>query len=164
MKKNEIRGLHCVISDSASIGKGVKFGNFVFIRDNTKIGKNSSIGSFVDIEGDVTIGSNVSIQSGCYITRGVIIEDEVFIGPRVITMNDKKMSYRRKSVKFVREAPRILRGARIGGGTILMPGVTIGKNAVVGAGSVVTKNIPPGAIAYGNPARISGKVSKDELI
>lgn len=160
----ELRNQHCVISKNSVIGAGTKLGNFIFIREDTRIGRNCIIGSYVDIEGDVTIGDNVSIQSGGYITRGVVIEDEVFLGPRVITMNDKTMSYRRKSLTFVRRAPFISRGARVGGGCVLLPGVTIGENALIGAGSVVTKDIPPRVIALGNPARVVGNVKPEECI
>lgn len=84
-------------------------GNFVLIRSKTRVGEGCVIGSYVDIEGEVAIGRWVSLQSGCYITRGVVIEDEVFCGPRLITMNDKRMSYRRGNLSYVRSAPRILR-------------------------------------------------------
>ncbi|MBF0496962.1 MAG: N-acetyltransferase [Deltaproteobacteria bacterium] len=134
------------------------------IRSGTRIGQGCTIGSYVDIEGDVIIGDNVSLQSACYITRGVVIENEVFCGPRVVTMNDKRICHRRPSLTFVRQAPRILRAARVGGGSILLPGVTIGENAFVGAGSVVTKDVPDYAIAVGNPARIVGRVREEEII
>src|SRR6185369_13541458 len=101
-----IYGKHCIIADDAIIGPDTRIGNFVLIRDNTIIGKNCVVGSYVDIEGDVRIGNAVSLQSGCYLTRGVIIEDEVFCGPRIVTMNDKPISYRRASLAFVRTAPR----------------------------------------------------------
>ncbi len=159
-----VQGQHCVIFPDVQIGYGTRMGNFVFIRSDTSIGQECVIGSNVDIEGDVKIGNNVSLQSFCYITRGVIIEDEVFCGPRVTTMNDKAMSYRRKSLTFIRAAPKIHRAARIGGGTILLPGVTVGENALVGAGSVVTKDIPDRVIAFGNPAKIIGIVPQEELI
>ena len=99
-----------------------------------------------------------------YITRGVIVEDEVFCGPRMITMNDKRICHRRPGLIFVRSAPRILRAARVGGGSVLMPGVTIGENAFVGSGAVVTKDVPDRAIVVGNPARIIGWVKAEELI
>ncbi|MEA2654558.1 MAG: UDP-2-acetamido-3-amino-2,3-dideoxy-glucuronate N-acetyltransferase [Chloroflexota bacterium] len=153
-----------VIFPDVSIGDGTRVGNFVMIRSNTVIGDGCTIGSYVDIEGDVTIGHHVSLQSGCYITRGVVIEDEVFCGPRVITMNDKRIVHRRPGLVFVREGPHIERAARVGGGSVLLPGVTIGANAFVGAGSVVTKDVPPGAIVVGNPARIVGTVRSEELI
>ena len=91
----DLRGEFSAISPDVSIGEGTRVGNFVMIRSNTMIGIGCTIGSYVDIEGDVTIGDHVSLQSGCYITRGVVIEDEVFCGPRVITMNDKRIVHRR---------------------------------------------------------------------
>ncbi|MEA2927581.1 MAG: UDP-2-acetamido-3-amino-2,3-dideoxy-glucuronate N-acetyltransferase [Hyphomicrobiales bacterium] len=157
-------GRHCLVADDAQIGEGTRVGNFVFIRDKTVIGKGCVVGSYVDIEGDVQIGDFVSLQSGCYLTRGVIIEDEVFCGPRVVTMNDRTMSYRRSALTFEPRAPRILRAARIGGGSILCPAITIGENAFVGAGAVVTRDVPDRAIVVGNPARVVGTVKADEII
>jgi UDP-2-acetamido-3-amino-2,3-dideoxy-glucuronate N-acetyltransferase len=160
----DLRGQFNAIASDVTIGDGTRLGNFVMIRSNTVIGEDCTIGSFVDLEGDVVIGNHVSLQSGCYITRGVVIEDDVFCGPRVITMNDKRISYRRPGVPFVREGPRIERAARVGGGSVLLPGVTIGANALVGAGSVVTKDVPAGAIVVGNPAHVVGTVRPDEML
>ena len=159
-----LRGEFCRIFPDVTIGEGTRIGNYVFIRDNTRIGAGCTIGSFVDIEGDVVIGNEVSLQSGCYITRGVIVEDLVFCGPRVITMNDKRICYRRSALTFVRDAPRILRAARVGGGSVLLPGVTIGANAFVGAGSVVTRDVPDRTIVAGSPARKVGTVPDAELL
>ncbi|MBR0712872.1 acyltransferase [Bradyrhizobium liaoningense] len=153
-----------MIADDALIGEGTRIGNFVFIRDNTVIGRGCVIGSYLDIEGEVLIGNFVSLQSRCYITRGVVIEDEVFCGPGVLTMNDKRITHRRPSLTFVSAAPRILRAARIGGGAVLCPGVTIGENALVGAGSVVTRDVPDRTIVAGNPAIAIGTVPEDQII
>jgi acetyltransferase-like isoleucine patch superfamily enzyme len=158
------RGQHVAIFPDVSIGEGTRVGNFVLIRSNTQIGTGCTIGSYVDIEGDVIIGNNVSLQSSCYITRGVVIEDEVFCGPRVTTMNDKRITYHRSKLVFVRNPPRIMRAARIGGGSMLLPGVIIGENAFVGAGSVVTRDVPDRTIVIGNPARVVGKVRDEEVI
>lgn len=157
-------GAHCIILPGVVIGELSRVGNFVFIRSETRIGRECTIGSFVDIEGDVTIGDRVSLQSGCYLTRGVVVEDDVFCGPRVITMNDKRISYRRPALRFERQGPHILRAARVGGGSVLLPGVTVGENAFVGAGSVVTKDVPDGMIVRGNPARVIGRVSDEERL
>jgi UDP-2-acetamido-3-amino-2,3-dideoxy-glucuronate N-acetyltransferase len=157
-------GTHNIIAEDAQIGDGTRIGNFVFIRDHTIIGQGCVVGSYVDIEGDVRIGNFVSLQSGCYLTRGVLVEDEVFCGPRVVTMNDKEMSYRRSSLTFVRRAPRILRAARVGGGSVLCPGITVGENAVVGAGAVVVHDVPDRSIVVGNPARVVGAVGADVII
>ena len=157
-------GQHCIIFEDAQIGEGTRIGNFVFIRDKTVIGESCIVGSYVDIEGEVQIGNLVSLQSGCYLTRGVIIEDEVFCGPRIITMNDKPICYRRPSLTFKRQAPRILRGARVGGGSILCPGVTVGENALVGAGAVVTRDVPDRVIVAGNPAIEIGRVPSDQIV
>src|SRR5438046_3080534 len=91
-------GKYCVIFDDAEVGVGTRIGNFVLIRDKTRIGKACTIGSYVDIEGDVRIGDFVSLQSGCYITRGVIIEDTVFFVYRVVTIYVQKNRFLRQSI------------------------------------------------------------------
>jgi UDP-2-acetamido-3-amino-2,3-dideoxy-glucuronate N-acetyltransferase len=154
----------CVIAPDVQIGEGTRIGNFVLIRDATRIGRDCLVGSYVDIEGDVRIGDRVSLQSGGYFTRGVIIGDDVFCGPRVVTLNDRQMTYGRPSLTFERAAPRILRAARIGGGVTLCPGVTIGENAMVGAGSVVTRDVAAGTVVSGNPAQLMRDVAPDELL
>ena len=164
-----IYGQFSLISEDAKIGENTRIGNFVFVRDNTVIGKGCVVGSYVDIEGDVRIGDFVSLQSGCYLTRGVVIEDHVFCGPRLVTMNDKYMCYGRPTMRVHHQAPRILRAARVGGASVLCPAVTIGENAVVGAGSVVhdfrdgpiagSFDLPPRA---GTKGCASGRIWKTE--
>ncbi len=158
------QGQYCVIFPDVEIGEGTRLGNFVMIRSSTIIGRECTVGSYVDIEGDVVIGDHVSLQSGVYVTRGVVIEDEVFCGPRVITMNDKRIVHRRPNLTWEKAAPRILRAARVGGGSVLLPGITVGENALVGAGSVVTRDVPDRTIVVGNPARVIGIVPSDHII
>lgn len=155
---------NCVIAEDAQIGEGTRIGNYVLIRDDVIIGRHCVIGSYVDIEGVVRIGDYVSLQSGCYLTRGVIIEDKVFCGPRLVTLNDKRICHERATLTFNRQAPRILRAARVGGGSVLCPGVTVGENALVGAGSVVTRDVPDRTMVFGNPASIVGPVPEHEII
>lgn len=134
------------VQEDVCIGSGTRVGSFSLIHGGARIGEGCTIGSHCNIC-DCKIGDRVSIQTACHITRGVVVEDDVFIGPRVVTLNDKlkgdPMAY-----------PRICRGAKIGGGSVLLPGVTVGEYAIVGAGSVVTRDVPAGAVVKGNPARV----------
>lgn len=153
-----------VVQTDVSIGPGSRIGEFCFIRSQTVIGSGCTIGSYVGIEGDVVIGDRVSIQSGCHITRGVVIGDLVFLGPRVVTMNDRALNHARPWMPSERAAPSVGRGARIGGGSLLLPGVSIGANALVLAGSVVASSVPEGAVVAGNPTRIVGDVPMSERL
>ena len=137
-----------IIYSNVKIGDRLKTGHRVLVRENTDIGDDVLIGTNSVIDGHCKIGNNVSIQTDVYITINTTIEDHVFIGPRVVTTNDKYMYYGAKLI-----GPTIKKGARIGANSTLLPGVVIGENAVVGAGSVVTRDVPAGAVVAGNPAR-----------
>ena len=139
-----------------AIIKRVKFGKDVRIYDQVnlygcEIGDNTKIDAFVYIEEGVKIGNNVKIRPFTFIPEGVTIEDDVFIGPNVTFTNDK---YPRSRGEWKLLKTVVKKGASIGAGSVILPGITIGENAMVGAGSVVTKDVPPNAVVAGNPARV----------
>jgi UDP-2-acetamido-3-amino-2,3-dideoxy-glucuronate N-acetyltransferase len=153
---------YVVIEEDCEIGDGTFIGNFVVVRPQTKIGKNCRIGHGCIFEGRGTVGNNVTIMPHSQICIDAVIEDDVFIGPDYIGLNTNKIAHGRG--KPVYSPPIIKRAARVGGGVVMMPGVVVGENALVAAGSVVTKDVPEKTIVMGIPARIVGDVSKDELI
>jgi UDP-2-acetamido-3-amino-2,3-dideoxy-glucuronate N-acetyltransferase len=134
------------VQDNVVIGHGSRVGSMTLIHADARIGSGTTIGSHCNICA-CSIGDNVSIQTGCHITRGVVIEDDVFVGPGVVTLNDKLKG---NPMIF----PHIEKGAKIGGGSRILPGVRVGAGAIVGAGSVVTRDVPAGAVVMGNPARV----------
>lgn len=118
-----------------------------------KIGKNTKIDAFVYIEENAVVGDNCKIRPFVFIPTGVTIEDNVFIAPNVTFTNDK---YPRAQGNWGLLETRVKKYASIGAGSVINPGVTIGENALIGAGSTVTKDIPDNAVAHGNPARVVG--------
>ncbi|HXH98226.1 MAG TPA: acyltransferase, partial [Gaiellaceae bacterium] len=112
---------------------------------------------------DTTIGASTTIQADAYITAYSIVEERVFIAPCVVTTNDNFMGRTERRHSLI-AGPTIRRGARVGGGAVLLPGVEIGEEAFVGAGAVVTKDVPARMLVVGNPARVMRQVSEDELL
>ena len=147
-----------IVSHDAIIGEGTKIWHHAQIREGVIIGKNCIIGKDVYIDKNVRIGNNVKLENRVSVYWGVIIEDDVFIGPHVTFTNDLRP---RSFVEDWELIPTLVkRGASIGANSTIICGVTIGEYAMIGAGSVVTKDIPPHALAYGNPARIHGFVCR----
>jgi UDP-2-acetamido-3-amino-2,3-dideoxy-glucuronate N-acetyltransferase len=135
------------VQEDACIGQGTRIGSFTLIHARASIGVSSTIGSHCNIC-ECSIGDRVSIQTSCHITRGVVIEDDAFVGPGVITLND---DFGNTGLR----ASRICKGAKIGGGTVILPGIIIGEAALIGAGSVVRRDVPAGKTVLGNPARLA---------
>ncbi|GAW94013.1 N-acetyltransferase, partial [Calderihabitans maritimus] len=147
-------GESCIIGTSAVLYAGTTLGNHVVVadmasvRENCRIGDYVVIGRGVAVENQVRIGSYTKIQTNAYITAGVVIEDHVFIAPMVTTTNDNYMGRTEKRLTEKKGA-YIKRGARVGGNSILVPGVVVGEEAYVAAGAVVTKDVPPGKMVKG---------------
>lgn len=144
------------IVETEHIGEGTKIWAFAHILKEVKIGKNCNICDHIFIEGDVTIGDNVTIKSGVYLWSGLRIEDNVFIGPNATFTNDIRPRSKVYPAEFARTY--IHKGASIGANATIICGNTIGKWVMVGAGAVVTKNVPDYALVYGNPAVLHGYV------
>lgn len=143
---------------STDIGESTRVWQFCVILPGARLGRNCNICAHVLIESDVIVGNNVTIKSGVQLWDGLRVEDDVFIGPNVTFTNDK---FPRSKVYPEAFAMTVIRrGASIGGGAVILPGITVGERAMVGAGAVVTKDVPPGTIVAGNPARIIGRVSE----
>ena len=148
------------VDEGAQIGEGTKIWHFSHIMSGAKIGKNCTIGQNVNIASRAVIGNNVKIQNNVSVYDDVIIEDDVFCGPSCVFTNvmnprafvERKYEYKKTVVK---------KGATIGANATIVCGVTIGEYALIGAGSVVTKDVPAYSLVYGNPARVHGTVNEN---
>lgn len=136
---------------SEAIGPGTRIWAFVNISKSVTIGSDCNICDHCFLEAGVSVGDRVTIKTGVSIWNGVTIEDDVFIGPGVVFCND--MYPRSKHYKQP-ETTILEKGCSIGGGSVILPSLTIGAGAMVGAGSVVTRSVPPNTLVFGNPARI----------
>ena len=141
---------------SKNIGQKTKVWQYSVIFPQAVIGENCNICAHTMIENDVQIGNNVTIKSGVYVWDGITLEDNVFVGPSVTFTNDKTPRSKQYPDEFLKTI--VEQGASIGGNATILPGIRIGRNALVGAGAVVTKDVPENAIVVGNPAIIKGYV------
>lgn len=153
------------VSSSAEIGEHTRIWANVQIREGARLGANCIVGRNVYIENDVQIGNNVKIQNNASLYQGVTVEDGVFIGPHVIFTNDRfprairPDGMLKSADDWTVSHARVCYGAALGAGTVVIAGVTIGRWALVGSGSVVTRDVPDYALLVGNPARIIGYIS-----
>jgi UDP-2-acetamido-3-amino-2,3-dideoxy-glucuronate N-acetyltransferase len=151
------------VDEPVEIGEGTKIWHFCHIMSGARIGEGCSIGQNVNISGQAVVGNRVKIQNNVSIYDGVVLEDDVFCGPSCVFTNvinprsfvERKDEYRQTRVKS---------GASIGANATIVCGVEIGMYALIGAGAVVTKNVPDYAVVYGNPARVHGYVNREGAI
>lgn len=144
------------LCESTQIGAGTRIWAFAHVLPGARIGRDCNICDGVFIENDVTVGDRVTVKCGVQLWDGVTLEDDVFVGPNVTFTNDPRP---RSKVYPETYAPTLVcAGASIGANATILPGLTIGRSAMVGAGAVVTRSVPPYAIVVGNPARLTGYV------
>jgi acetyltransferase-like isoleucine patch superfamily enzyme len=152
-----------IVFAGTSIGARVILGDQSCVRERVTIADDVVVGRGCLVENDTTIGAMSRIQADAYITAYSTLEEHVFVAPCVVTTNDNFMGRTEKRLEAMK-GPTIRRGARIGGGAVLCPGVEIGEEAFVGAGAVVTKDVPPRVVVVGSPAKVLRDVPGDELL
>ncbi len=152
-----------IVFAGSTIGARVILGDQSCVRERVHVGDDVVLGRGSLIENDTSVGARTKIQADAYITAYSVLEDDVFIAPCVVTTNDNFMGRTERRHELIK-GPTIRRGARVGGGAILCPAVEIGEDAFVGAGAVVTKDVPARMLVVGNPARVLRAVNDDELL
>jgi len=152
-----------VVFAGTTVGERVIVGDQACVRERCTIGDDVVIGRGSLVENDTSVGAMTKIQAHAYITAYSLLEDNVFIAPCVITTNDNYMGRTEKRHELIK-GPTIRRGARVGGGSVLLPGIEIGEEAFIGAGAVVLRDVPPRAVMVGSPARQIRDVPDEELL
>ena len=157
------RILACAVVFAGSrLGSGVIVGDQACVRERCELGDGVIVGRGSLVENDTTVGARTRIQANAYVTAYTTLEEDVFIAPGVVTTNDNFMGRTEERLAQMK-GPTVRRGARVGGGAVLLPGVEIGEEAFVGAGAVVLRDVPARAVVVGNPARRIRDVPDDEL-
>jgi acetyltransferase-like isoleucine patch superfamily enzyme len=152
-----------VVFAGSRLGDGVIVGDQACVRERCDLGDGVVVGRGSLVENDTTVGARTTIQANAYVTAYSMLEEDVFVAPCVVTTNDNFMG-RTEERHALRRGPTIRRGARIGGGAVLLPGIEIGEEAFVGAGAVVLADVPARAVVVGNPARRIRDVPPEELL
>lgn len=152
-----------IVFAGSEVGARVIVGDQACIRERVVLGDDVVVGRGSLVENDTTVGARTKIQAEAYVTAYSTVEEDVFIAPCVVTTNDNFMGRTEKRLALMK-GPTIRRGARVGGGAILCPGVEVGEEAFVGAGAVVTKDVPARKVVVGSPARVLRDVPAEELL
>ena len=151
-----------VVFAGAFVADEAILGDQSFVRERTRIGKGSVIGRGSVVDNDVVVGDRVKVQTSVYLTAFTTIEDDVFVGPGATTTNDDTMARHDETTPL--RGATLRRACRVGGGTVLTPGVEIGEEAFIAAGAVVTRDVPARAVAMGVPARTVREVGEEDLL
>lgn len=151
-----------VVFAGASIAAEAILGDQSYVRERSSIGAGSVIGRGSVVDNDVVVGARVRVQTSVYLTAFTTIEDDVFVGPGATTTNDNTMN--RHGAETPLRGATLRRACRVGGGTVLTPGVEVGEEAFVAAGAVVTRDVPARAVAIGVPARVVRQVGEQDLL
>ena len=151
-----------IVLAGAVIGEGAIIGDQAFVRERSTIGAGSVIGRGSTVDNDVVVGARVRVQTDVYLTAFSVVEDDVFVGPGVLTTNDSTMA--RHPPDYAVEGPRLRRACRVGGASVLVPGVEVGEEAFVAAGAVVTRDVPARGVVMGVPARVVREVPDEDLL
>jgi acetyltransferase-like isoleucine patch superfamily enzyme len=146
----------------ARIGAGAIIGDQAYVRERSVVGPRTVIGRGSVVDNNVRVGARVRVQTNVYLTGYSVIEDDVFVGPNAITSNDDTMS--RHGPEYELRGATLRRACRIGAGAVLVPGVEVGEEAFVAAGAVVTRDVPPGAVVMGVPARVVREVPPEDRL
>jgi UDP-2-acetamido-3-amino-2,3-dideoxy-glucuronate N-acetyltransferase len=154
---------HAVVFAGSELGAGTIVGDAGLVRERCSIGPECIVGARATVENDSVLGARCKLQAHAYVTAYSTLEDDVFIAPCVVTTNDNFMG-RTEQRKALMRGPLIRRGARIGGGAVILPGIEIGEEAFVGAGAVVTRDVPARTLVVGSPARYLRSVPPEELL
>jgi UDP-2-acetamido-3-amino-2,3-dideoxy-glucuronate N-acetyltransferase len=155
-------GAGAVVFAGASVAEDAILGDQSFVRERASIGARSVIGRGCVVDNDVRVGQRARVQSEVYLTAFTVVEDDVFVGPGAITTNDDTMA--RHGAEAPLRGPVMRRACRVGGGSVIVPGVEIGEEAFVAAGAVVTRDVPARAVVMGVPARVMGEVPEQDLL
>lgn len=155
-------GANAVVLAGARIGASAVVADRAHVRERALVGERSVVGSGTAVDNDVTIGARVKIQTGCYLTAFTVVEDDVFVAPSVTTTNDNFMG--RHERDFELRGAVLRRACRVGGGATLLPGIEVGEEAFVAAGSVVTHDVEPRTLVMGVPAKLVRQVEDGELL
>jgi acetyltransferase-like isoleucine patch superfamily enzyme len=151
-----------VVLAGARVGAGAIVGDQAFVRERAVVGAGSVVGRGSAVDNDVVIGERVRIQTDVYMTAYSVVEDDVFVGPGVLTTNDSTMA--RHDASYDVRGCVLRRACRVGGAAVLTPGVEIGEEAFVAAGAVVVRDVPPRAVVMGVPARVVREVPSEDLL